>query len=468
MEKEKHSKKTIVFSGFPIEYFHGLGKFLEKEFNIIWIFYLKSELKKFKKLHSSHYAYLLSSKENFDVFNRQEIINSFEDFAEVSLNDIILMDRYLPKLKPKTSRKYVEQVLVDTYKLLEDLRPEILLTWRDTAPQIISLYTAQLLGINSFIPTRIRIPNNFFGLTSSIYTNSFLKIGDIQEVDITRAEEFIKNYNQNLLKPELKIATRSFIDVIQLLPNHAKAFFKTLEKVIPDTGNQTNRYSIWTIVRKYFSRRLNLFSFKLMKPYHRIDKDQFINTEYCFYPLHTQPESSIDVQASQYSNQIEFLKRISRNLPSKYKLIVKIHPTDVDGKGIRFYRKIMSIPSVQLVNYTFPSDILISKAEIVFTLTGTAGYEAALRYKKVITFSNNFYNDLPNVYTYDEKTPLKELITQVINKAPIKNSSELVKKIAEIFASTLEGYPSKVYGAMNEPLTNSDYEAYLRLIQSVK
>ena len=126
------------------------------------------------------------------------------------------------------------------------------------------------------------------------------------------------------------------------------------------------------------------------------------------------------------------------------------------------------IPNVILVNYDVNNNWLIRNSKIVFTLTGTAGFESALYNKPVIVFSNNFFNIFPNVFFYDETIPLKSLINKVLDTDFLSfDSANIVKKYSSLLECVVEGSPSRVYGASFQKLTNSDFKAYLKLINNV-
>jgi hypothetical protein len=463
-------RKKILFSGFPYLYFKDLAKFLSSDYDVYWIFYLRSDYNDFLKSPEDFNASFVYTDKNSlknNSFWFDELIEIEKSF-ECNLNDILLMDRFLIRENSFLSKNYLFYCTKSIYSVYESEKPDIILTWRDTAPQIISFSLGKYFNIPSFIPTRIRIPSNFFGFNTSIFTNSFFKINDNDSNSENLSSILLNQFKSEIVKPELKIASRNFLDVFKLLPNHFKAFFRLLKKVTYDKGNYFNRYSIFEIISFYVLRRINLLLFKLFKPYHRFSYELYDNDSFCFYPLHTQPESSIDVQASLYSNQYEVILKIIKSLPINFKLIVKIHPTDVDGKSFFFYKRIKMIPNVILVNYDVSSNWLIKNSKIVFTLTGTAGFESALHNKAVIVFSNNFFNIFPNVFFYDETIPLKSLINKVLDSDFLSfDSSDIVKKYSSLLESVVEGSPSRVYGASYQKLNNSDFNAYLKLINYV-
>lgn len=62
-----------------------------------------------------------------------------------------------------------------------------------------------------------------------------------------------------------------------------------------------------------------------------------------------------------------------------------------------YYNELKKIPNVKLVNPDTPSLTLIRNAKLITTISGTAGWEAVLFKKPVITFGDVFYNKLSTV-----------------------------------------------------------------------
>lgn len=463
-------KKKIIFAGYPAEYFLMFSKGLElNNYEIYWITALKSD-----------YTFLIKngvrsdficdvSKTAMDIFDtKNTFLEKIERNERPYINDIILMDRNLRHIKWTKSRMYLNFVAQKTSDFLININPTLITSWRDTAVQMTVLKVAKTFNYSFVIPTRYRIPNEFYGFCSDFETNSFIKIINVDDSHIQWATNIFRQIET--IKPELKVSARTFIDVLRLIPSHSKAFYDLLTKLMYDAGNKYNRYGIEQIFIKYLKRRLRLIIYKIFNPG---SKQVDINSNYVFFPLHTQPESSIDVQASLYSNQVEFIKNICRVLPHELKLYVKVHPTDVDGQPLSFFRKISKIPGAILVDYNFPSSDLISNASCIITMTGTAGIEAALKGIPVITFSNNFYNEFPTVKQAKGFEHLQELLkTESLNiLRSLYSTKEIIQIIATWKANGFIGEVSRAYGSNPKNLSCNDIEELVKtyniLIKSI-
>ena len=118
-------------------------------------------------------------------------------------------------------------------------------------------------------------------------------------------------------KPVLKIAARGFNGVLKL-SSTTRLHFMTLLKDLYMMLEIIIPYTLSNIVKMYLSNRLNMILYKLNNP----GKSEVGSSPFVIYPLHTQPESSIDVAGAFFSNQAELIKSISRSLPIGFDLVM--------------------------------------------------------------------------------------------------------------------------------------------------
>ncbi|GHE53455.1 capsular polysaccharide export protein, LipB/KpsS family [Roseivirga thermotolerans] len=457
----------IVLIGYPAEYFLSLALYFEEnDLETLWIVFLNADYEFLKKngVNKDNICYAnegFKFEKNKDIGSLKLELSEVEKVSDLMVNDIILMDRNLSTKSYDFCIQYLGHIKHRIADFIDQHKPGIATTWRDTAPQILGSLVCKTKGIQCTIATRIRIPNDLYGFSTSIYTDDLIELRrENVEEDKSWAADFLKEFREGKEKAELKIATRSFMDVLKLIPNHLGAFYYNLRRSFADWGNNFNRYTILQILTMYLRRRYRLFIFKLIKPYvKKVDTE----ARFALYALHTQPESSIDVQASFFSNQIETIRIIARSLPADYYLYVKIHPTDVDGKSLDYYNEIRSIPGVRLINYSYPTPLLMKKAELIFSLTGTIAYEAALYGRKAIVFAKNFYNHFPTIFPCKSPLSLKHQIREVLELKLDKSKldEQIIESLAYLKPRVVQGSPSRVYGTKYELLRESDKEVLL-------
>ena len=452
--------RRIALIGYPAEYFLPFATSLEQTgFEVFWVCALKADAKYLLR-NGVPASRILDVNHKFQPGSRslaecREGLARFENDVDPKVNDIILMDRLISKKDWHFSIEYLHHVATKIAGLLSSNGISLVSSWRDTAIQLMAMLVARRLGIPIVIPTRIRIPQDVYGFCTAHHTESFISLREPSADDFAWAENFLEAFETQAVRPALKKSTRNFIDILRLMPPHLGAFLYEMRRSFSDIGNDYTRYPIGRLVVMYLRRRANLISYKLFNPSVRnLPEDE----RFCIYALHTQPESSIDVQGSYFSNQLELIRHIARSLPSTHVLYVKVHPTDVDGKALDFYRQVKETPSVVLVDYSIDSRSLLDRASIVFALTGTIAYEAGLMQKPVIVFAKNYFNALPTVHRCDTPTALPALISKMLSSnAPVSDGrSKVISFLAKIRSSCFDGEVSRTYGASNEPLRPSD------------
>ena len=146
--------------------------------------------------------------------------------------------------------------------------------------------------------------------------------------------------------------------------------------------------------------------------------DEIKQGNYIFFPLHAEPEISLTNYSKFYQNQIEVIRNICLQLPSKYKLLVKEHPRNIGRRSKGYYKKILEIPNVDFADFELPSVEVLRSSRLVIVLSGNIGYEAVLNKIPVITLGNTIYNILPKHmvnHLYSIKDIYKEINNTIDN-----------------------------------------------------
>ena len=83
---------------------------------------------------------------------------------------------------------------------------------------------------------------------------------------------------------------------------------------------------------------------------------------------------------------------IAINAPSGLKIVVKEHPRGYGSRGAAFFGPLPNLPPVILCHPSVDSMRLISHAEAVVAISGTAGLEGILLDKRVGVLGRPFYS----------------------------------------------------------------------------
>jgi hypothetical protein len=158
-----------------------------------------------------------------------------------------------------------------------------------------------------------------------------------------------------------------------------------------------------------YNKRVMVFLKSLVVKYDELD-DIPKEREIVFYPLHQEPEATLNYMSVFYSNQVATIENILKCLTPNQVLVVKEHPVD---KGALLLGKFQALRKKYSGLYFLPAELhgrsVLRVASRVVTLTSTVGWEAAVTGKPVYVLGQIFYDDLPGLRRlggFDELQPL--------------------------------------------------------------
>jgi len=280
-------------------------------------------------------------------------------------------------------------------------------------------------------PNVVRLPNTRFAFFSNecedLNVDEKINYDEVKAPVITlQRQEYTKAFDEIInqsysLKVKIARATRFFTKV-NIEKNDPSLPYKMKQRFVRGTTQEINRSA-----------------YKLLE---RIEMADIGDREFVMYPLHVQPEASIDVVGKYYNDQYRNIINIWQILPNNWLLIVKEHTNGIGDRPLSFYKKVAELPNVFIVDEKTNSHDLIKKAQAIFTVSGTVGYEAALMSKTAFTFANMFFNKLP----YSHKIDLEDfrncssLIDLIERKnAGNKNKMDLQRFSNFIYYNSYEG-----------------------------
>jgi hypothetical protein len=458
--------KSLALINYPGSYFKNFTDALEDiGFEIFWVCPVKSSAKYLLEKQQVSPHRVLDIQTKFERFT-DNIDTCRKNLAEIEtinlpkINDIILMDRNLRTCSEETSIRYIDCIRQELMRFLKDNKISIISSGRDSVLQLTTMLIAKKMGISFVIPNRMRIPPYEVFYCSNHLSSSIIKIRDSNYFDLEWAENILNDFRENKVKAGFhKVSNSSLFSIdYSFFKRQIISFKRHLRDMFVDYGNQYSRYTLLQILNKYLARKLNNFTYNYFLKKHNISEQKF-----CLFTLHTQPESSIDVVASPYSDQLKMVEYIIRYLPISHLLYVKPHPSDIDGRTFRFYKKLSNTPSVRIIKHTASTTELIKKADIIFTLTGTIGLEGALLRKNVIAFAQNFYNGFPTVRYCDSLFCLSKIIHEMLNNEINQSDEEIDKKIifylAWLKANSFSGEINRAYMGSDSYLTKEDLDS---------
>lgn len=164
----------------------------------------------------------------------------------------------------------------------------------------------------------------------------------------------------------------------------------------------------------YFWRRFREIA-QLTGGKHQYLKD-LAGKKFVFFPLATEPETALQLLSPEYFFQLSAIASIARDLPAGVVLAVKEHYAAVGRRPADFYAQISELKNVRIINMAELGIEVTKQADVVVTISGTSGFEAAAMGKPVISFGHhNIYNFLPHVMVVTDPAQLSRYLRQALS-----------------------------------------------------
>jgi len=228
-------------------------------------------------------------------------------------------------------------------------------------------------------------------------------------------------YKAHKRKIPLVIKKYQFNGLILLLVRDVKnALVKWLLR-FRDSNNPINKkQNIWDITQ---TRIHSFFEFRRLK--NIISNQNIPQSPFVFYPLQLEPEASLMIRSIEFNHQGALIHQISKSLPMGVFLAVKEHITTIGNREKGFYKWVSSFPNVYLVDPQENIKPWIERSSAVITISSTAGFEAAVLGKPVISFSvHNVFNILDHVIVMPRFEELKKIFKNLVQSSEDNSKSK--------------------------------------------
>jgi hypothetical protein len=175
---------------------------------------------------------------------------------------------------------------------------------------------------------------------------------------------------------------------------------------------------------KKLERRMNLQLKKLRSTYESLCVEPNIEQRCAFFAMHFQPERTTLPEGGVYEDQILAIDTLSKAVPADFIIYVKEHPRQFEEDDLRkvnyrdesYYMRILRNKNVRLVSIKTNQPSMIDLSSFVSTINGSVGWEAILRGKGCVLFSNCWYSAANCCYVVDSLASCQQAIHQVIRK----------------------------------------------------
>lgn len=404
-------------------FYYKVSKILNnKGINTFWIV-TRNEYYNYltKQVSRQNILYLPYKYKNCEIRNEQ---NKFV------INDLINNDRTL-KYDLVKGKNYLNSIINPVYNFIKNNHIRFIfgeLTW---AHEILIKRIAETLSnVKYFNPHTVRYPDNRFAFFTDEYQSKIFNLNNnnLNENYYSFKKPEYLNINNNLFRQSRSLKSR-LLYIINYITNRKY-----------DPEDPTNIHSRMLRGRIRLRQEINkeLFVILMKNRKHQLNK---VEKKIVFYPLHKQPEHSIDVVGRYYENQYQNIMNIYRIIPNNYCLVIKEHVSAIGDRTINWYNKILKYPNIYLINEDIDSYHVIDQSEFVVVVSGTAALEAALMGKKSITLVPMFFNCLDKcVHASLDDFRNYGNIELLYNKLSTKNGFSNNEYIKYIYKNSYQGY----------------------------
>lgn len=196
---------------------------------------------------------------------------------------------------------------------------------------------------------------------------------------------------------------------------------------------------------------------EFVQSYNRIVTDA-LPQKFVLVALHYQPEETSCPTGGAYSDQILMVQLLEQCLHKDINIVIKEHKSQfydhqesASGRNLDYYKRISKISKrIKFVSVDHDPFELIDQAEAVITISGTIGWESAIRGTPVLVFGRAWYENMPRVFKVKTKEDLMNALPQLAQQKNKDLHDEIMKFHAVLEVSFVLAKHYKAY------LDNSD------------
>ena len=437
--------------------------------NIEWIDWLKDRGVPSRRILDLRNAALNSKVLKEPNSEEMAELEKLTENTNLSINNIILGDRLLRDKPPDFAYRYLLEIYKYGYPFLKDNSIQYLFAEATWAVELIFSLIARKLSISFIAPAVVRIPAGRFSFFKDTTQKELFMNRKVESFHIKRAILFFEEYRKKGIKPKAFYINQKIpwipSNLFKKIKRNIRLYFKLGDL------DQTRPF-FFLIDKKRLKTIIRAQIIRITKLFQPLCND---NEPFVLLSLHVQPESSIDVFAPHYFDQLWLVEQIVRSLPCTHKLYVREHSCGIGSREFYFFQRVKKMPNTFLVDPHIDSWEFIKKADVVITITGTSAYEAALLGTPAIIFSDLLFDQLPRIYRCrcieDLKFQIREAIQMKDKPYSEQENQEIIKFLAYILANSFEAEyidPVSDPNCMREENIKKIADAFLEFIKEAQ
>lgn len=357
----------------------------------------------------------------------RKLLASLECEGVPTIHNMIVGDRVVSQLLYEDALRYTTFIANRLMELFASLRPAAIIGGFDAVHGSMGLAVARRLRIPWFALHFSAIPSGYACFCDQLSPNSRVYLEPTQAASQSFAARVIQQFESREISAPAYIAPVSKSTgerLAKLLSRTSTAF-----RMLRGDGDRSSLSKFTKPRSQYRIANALRFLRRSVRARNAVEKYAVINAPpsnpFILFGLHMQPESSIDVWAPFYSNQMWVIELLARSIPPSHALLVKVHKSDTSRHSASMLRKMLSLPGVELIAPAADARQFIERADLVVQIQGTIGLEAALMGKSVIMLGQSAFSLLPSVTQAGATTDLPALVRRKLTEARPSSSDIL-------------------------------------------
>lgn len=175
------------------------------------------------------------------------------------------------------------------------------------------------------------------------------------------------------------------------------------------------RYETYT---EEYAKRGQVFAASFRHEYDRLDAIPE-NHEIVLFPLHQEPEATLNYMSEFFANQAATIENILKCLTPHQRLVVKEHPVDKGALLRPRFRDLRDrYSNLAFLPAEVPARAILARCERVVTLTSSVGWEAAVLGKAVCVMGKIYWDSVPGVTRIANWPQLRAALRTPIDQLP--------------------------------------------------
>jgi capsular polysaccharide biosynthesis protein len=392
----------------------------------------------------------------------RRLLASLERADLPTIHNMIMSDRVLAALSYEEALGYATLLARRFHALFTELRPDAIMGGFDGLHGSLALAVARRVGVPWFALNFSTIPPGLVSCCDHLSPASTVVLEPHRERTLReQADSLLGGFERGATRAPAYLPPKLLQPAVVLgqLPGQLRSLLQVAGR------RRLARYRKYTDYRNsYTFSGLFREAVRLRRNLWLLHREKLLvqppEQPYAFFGLHMQPESSIDVFAHFFSNQIRMVELMSRSLPPTHSLLVKLHKSDAPNYSTAYLARLRRFPGVRVVAPHADSVALIRKADLVFAIQGTIGLEAALLGKPVIMFADSAFKGFPSAATLGRTVDLPQLVrTKLAEPRPEREA------IVAAFASYLAPFYPASHNDWHIRPTDAEIESYVQFFR---